>query len=256
MRTQLRYFVIVCAWAAIVSLGFAASPEFNRRYESALKVMRETDSRSKSTDPDYILIEFKKVLEAGSLQDISKAVALTMRDTSKRQDWQAAGTFATMLGPNFDYTEILAAIRENFASYFDVSVLKNPEALYPFEMDIAASLLCYHGTDEDVRRLQEFVDQVKPLSRSFTSGIEGRIVNRPRVLQSRQEANEQNDKQGNAPRSAQTDKTSVSPLKPKVPNAPVASPTAEPNATTPWIAWVIMITGLIGLLWLVIKKRK
>jgi hypothetical protein len=53
--------------------------------------------------------------------------------------------------------------------------------------------------------------------------------------------------------------SAVLPVEPSTPKAPEAKPTAsieEPTSSTPWSVIIVLIVAAIGLLWLLVKKRK
>lgn len=256
MSAPLTTSLMLAAMVGFAPLAVAASPEFARRYESALRVITETDPiRLRPKGADYTLAEFYKLLEAGSLQDIADASALTLRDIGKRPHWVAAMELASRLGPTFDRSKIVAAVRDNFTNFFVIDPVKGLDGQDPVVRHTAASLLCYHGSEADVQLVQQFIDMLRKIDPASAGSLQISVGSREQVLRLRKEYKGQTGTQPSKPAHVQTPESSV--LKTRPPEAKTTQPTSENNnASTPLSVVVVLSVSATGLLWLLLKKRK
>lgn len=251
MKTRLATGILVFA---LISVSEAkGGPEFAKRYESALVVVTETDSYSqRNKNPDFILDEFNKLREAGSLQDISDSVASTLRDTNKRKHWVSAMTFASMLGLTFDRSEIVAAVRDNFTNFFKLDPVNGINGQDWVQLTTTASLLSYYGTDADVQRLDQFIETLRKLDPSSAESLHVSVARRPQILKQRAEAQAE-EASANKDRTPQPQPAILPPTSPKLPATNSAVPSAEQSQESiPWAIVVVMIVAALGLL---LKQR-
>ncbi|MGV3659252.1 MAG: hypothetical protein ACO1TE_03685 [Prosthecobacter sp.] len=91
---------------------------------------------------------------------LGQAIAATLASPEKRGFWLAAHSLAGMLGPGFDRSQIVAAVRENLPRYLVLDDARIKSGQAHKLIHVAAHVLCYHGTEADVARIASFAFEV------------------------------------------------------------------------------------------------
>ena len=253
--TARQILLVLCFWLVIPAK--AASPEFMAAYE---QMLGDLSSEFPGKEPGYydrfIVAGFSDLLKLGAREELGDAIATTLADTRKRPFWFASFSLSRMLGPQFDRSKIVAAIRGNLENYFVLDEVENVGHNRRVAINIAATELCYYGTEDDVELVKSFAAKVAKINPGLALSLEMTVYDRVKVRELRGKA---------ASANSASIQEAIPPLptppptpgsKAKLPESAPPTPTEEPTSSTPWSIIVVWIVAATGLLWLLVKKRK
>jgi hypothetical protein len=260
MKTS--FTTLILAFAIVFGLAvpcMAVTLGFKTAYEKSL---REIADRPPNKGVEYhdnlIVSEFNTLLRLASRDELGDAIAATLGNPEKKGHWGDAFSLSMMLGPHFDRSNIVSAIRRNLENYFVLDEAKNLGGYGHTVIHLAAYELCYYGTEEDVKLVTSFAAKVAKLNPGLAMSIEFTVFNRTKVLELRaKETNPETKEDQQKPQS----------LKPPLPNLQVVQPPAsktkqpllqydEPFSSTPWSIIIILAIVALSLSLLLLKNRK
>jgi hypothetical protein len=160
-----------------------------------------------------------------------------------------------MLGPQFDRSKIVAAIRGNLENYFVLDEVENVGHNRRVAITIASTELCYYGTEEDVELVKSFAAKVANVNPGLAQSLEMTIYDRVKVRELQEKAASANSASIQEAIPSHPTPPPTPGSKAKLPESAPPTPTEEPTSSTPWSIIVVLIVAAIGLLWLLVKKR-
>jgi hypothetical protein len=211
---------------------------------------------------EYMVAEFNSLLKLASREELGDAIAATLANPQKRAFFGDAISLSMMLGPQFDRSKIVSAIRGNLAQYFVLDEAKNLGGYGHTLIKLAAYELCYYGTEADVKLVNEFAAQVAKSNPSLAKSLEYTVFDRTKVLELRAKAanpataQDQEKQQSLMPPLSNLQAVQSQAPKKSPEAKPASPPSGEPTSSTPWSIIVVLIVAAIALLWLLVKKRK
>lgn len=250
---------VFCFWLVIPAK--AVSPEFMAAYQELLGELSSDFPGKETGSYDKIIVEgFTGLLKLGTREELGDAVAATLADTRKRSFWADSSSLSAMLGPQFDRSKIVAAIRGNLENYFVLDEVKNLGRNRRVAISIAATQLCYYGTEDDVELVKSFAAKVAKINPGLAASLEMTVYDRAKVRELRAKAASANSagilEQQPREKGPSLTKQTPPPAQNTPPESkPPTDPIEEP-ASTAWSFIVVLIVVALGLLWLVLKKRK
>lgn len=241
----------------LVMPATAASPQFMAAYE---QMLGDLSSEFPGKEPGYydrfIVAGFSDLLKLGTREELGDAIATTLADTSKRPFWMASFALSRMLGPQFDRSKIVAAIRGNLEHYFVLDEVENVAPNRRAAINMASTELCYYGTEDDVELVKSFAAKVAKVNPGLAQSLEMTVYDRVKVRELRA-------------KTAVANSTSIQKAIPPFPTPPPTpgskaklaesvqpTPSEEPTSSTRWSIIVVLIVAGCGLLWLLLKGRK
>ena len=156
-----------------------------------------------------------------------------------------------MLGPQFDRSKIVAAIRGNLGHYFVLDEVENVAPNRRAAINMASTELCYYGTEDDVALVKSFAAKVAKINPGLAQSLEMTVYDRVKVRELRGKAVSAN--------SASIQEATPPPTpgsKAKLSQSAPPTPTDEPVSSTRWSIIVVLIVAAASLLWFLVKKRK
>ena len=210
---------------------------------------------------DKIIVEgFTGLLKLGTREELGNAIATTLADTRKRPLWMDSLSLSHMLGPQFDRSKIVAAIRGNLEHYFVLDEGKYVASNRRAVINIAATELCYYGTEDDVELVKSFAAKVAKVNPGLAESLEMTVYDRAKVRELRAKAASANSAGILEQQPREKGPFLAKQTPPPAQNTPPGSkpPTApiEEPASTAWRFSVVLIVAAVGLLWWMLKKRK
>jgi hypothetical protein len=250
-----EFLFVLCLW--LVTPATAASPQFMAAYEQMLgDLSSEFPGKGPGYYDRFIVAGFSDLLKLGTREELGDAIATTLADTGKRPHWMASFSLSRMLGPQFDRSKIVAAIRGNLEHYFVLDEVENVATNRRAAINMASTELCYYGTEEDVKLVKSFAAKVAKINLGLAQSLEMTVDDRVKVRELREKAVSTNSAsiQEAIPPFPTPPPTLGS--KAKLPESAPPTPTDEPTSSTPWSLIMVLIVAATGVLWLLVKKRK
>jgi hypothetical protein len=248
------FLFVLCLW--LVTPATAASPQFMAAYE---QMLGDLSSEFPGKEPGYydrfIVAGFSDLLKLGTREELGDSIATTLADTGKRPFWMASFALSRMLGPQFDRSKLVSAIRGNLEHYFVLDEVENVAANRRAAINMASTELCYYGTEDDVKLVKSFAAKVAKINPGLAQSLEMTVYDRVKVRELREKAVSANSAsiQEAIPPFPTPPPTLGS--KAKLPESAPTTPTDEPTSSTPWSIIVVLIVAATGLLWLLLKRR-
>jgi len=252
--TAQRILIVLCLW--LVGPATAASPQFITTYEHLLEDLSSGfPGKEPGYYPKFIVAGFNSLLKLATREEIGDAIATTLSTPQKRPHWIDASSLSAMLGPQFDRSKIVAAIRGNLENYFVLDEVENVGHNRRVAITIAATELCYYGTEDDVELVKSFAAKVAKVNPGLAQSLEMTVYDRVKVRELRAKAASENS----ARIQEATPPFSTPPPTPgsksKFPESLQPTPSEKPASSTPWPLVAIVVVVAIGLLWLLFKRR-
>lgn len=250
MLNRLPFTLIATTYLLSVMALPGASPQFKEAFEKSLIEIEHADFYKGTGN---VLVEFEKLLKLGSREDIAQSVASLWADPARISSWSRAASLVGCLGPQFDRSSILKSVKKSLSYSFNA---KAPEAATM----ASARFLCNYGTLEDVEQVKRFALEIKPRKPILSKQLEATLIGREnRIALERAVNAEREHDQSKVPTLPQ----SSPPLNATIPSTKSRAFETQPaphsdkvTSSTPWTAVASAIIATIGLLWLLLKRRK
>lgn len=178
---------VFCFWLVVPAT--AASPQFMAAYEQLLRELSSDFPGKEIGEYDRMIVAgFGELLKLGTREELGDAVASTLADTRKRSFWADSSSLSALLGPQFDRSKIVAAIRGNLENYFVLDEVENLGRNRRVAINMAAIELCYYGTEDDVELVKSFAAKVAKVNPGLAESLQMTVYDRVKVRELRAKA--------------------------------------------------------------------
>lgn len=189
---------------------------------------------------------FEEVFSKGTKKDLANSIRIGLSNPTQVERWHKL--LQLSYSADIHPRELLPWMRDNLKT-----VLSSCDMSAAF---FVHNILSY-GNDGDVQSVLE-VAKVLPADRAkLAQKVASRIRDSKQLMSQLSPATVQEGPSESSSNEQKSRTTKPSPEPKKAPEAtPASTPSEEPGSSTPWSIIVVLIVAAIGLLWLLLKRRK